>query len=900
MTKVYKNFVLFLLFFSSVAFAQKYTVTGTVTDAANGEKLVGANVYVKGTTIGAASDANGVYKLTLDKGSYTIVCSYVGFERVESKVNVTNNMTLDFPMKEHEFSLSVTVLADRAKERETPVAFTNVDKKDMEFKLGSRDVPMVLNTTPSVYATQQGGGAGDARVNVRGFNQRNVAIMINGVPVNDMENGWVYWSNWDGVGDATSSIQVQRGLSAVNLATPSIGGTMNIVTDPTAAKPGYKLKQEFGNANFRKTTVSANTGLVNGKYAMSATIVRKTGDGFIDKTWTDAWAYYFGASYNINDKNRIELYALGAPQFHGQNLYKQNIAAYSHEFAKELGYSQAALDKFPQASAGRFYNENWNSVSSSYNGHVYYNESLFFGSKSGPHQRYNPTFINERENFFHKPIVNLNWYSQFSKKFSLYTTAYWSGGTGGGTGTLGHIVWDYSGPSRVANWDATIARNDTSSTGSLGILRNSRNDQWTWGIISKAYYKVNDNIKTSFGIDGRIASIDHYREVRDLLGGSYYLDNSDQFHPNRQTHLGDKIAYNNTNDVSWLGAYAQGEYTKDLLTAYATAGWSMIKYNYTDHFRKGDNGGERNVATDFINGYQFKGGASYRATQQVDVFANAGYVSKVPIFDQVIDDRTGTKAAEPKNEKFISFEAGVNYTGLDGALTLKGNFYYTTWKDRANSISVRKANGDEALIFLQGVDSRHSGLEFEGAYQSSKYFRLDAAASFGNWKYTDDVQGTFKDYNDPNTPNQNFNYYIKDLKVGDAPQTQLALSATVFPFKGFSAQLVYKFYDNFYADWEPTSRTDPTDRGQSWKAPSYSLVDLHATLNLFNLGGTNFQIFGHIFNLFDKIYVQDAVDNSRFNAYRVNHKIVHPHQADAAEVFLGLPRSFNLGISVRY
>ena len=60
--------------------------------------------------------------------------------------------------------------------------------------------------------------------------------MINGVPQNDMENGWVYWSNWDGVGDATSSIQMQRGLSKVNLATPSIGGTMNIITDPTLLK----------------------------------------------------------------------------------------------------------------------------------------------------------------------------------------------------------------------------------------------------------------------------------------------------------------------------------------------------------------------------------------------------------------------------------------------------------------------------------------------------------------------------------------------------------------------------------------------------------------------------------------------------------------------------------------
>ena len=136
--------------------------------------------------------------------------------------------SLSFALATDVVALSaLEVLASRADET-TPVAYTNVTKEEMEIRLGSQDIPMILNTTPSVYATGQGGGAGDARINVRGFNQRNVAVMINGVPQNDMENGWVYWSNWDGVGDA-SSIQMQRGLSAVNLS--SIGGTMNIITD---------------------------------------------------------------------------------------------------------------------------------------------------------------------------------------------------------------------------------------------------------------------------------------------------------------------------------------------------------------------------------------------------------------------------------------------------------------------------------------------------------------------------------------------------------------------------------------------------------------------------------------------------------------------------------------------
>jgi len=211
------------------------SVSGIVAGEA-GSPLAGANVVVDGTDLGAASQEDGTYSIKLDAGSYTVTASVIGYQSSTASVDVSGDVTLDFSLAVSAVEMSaLEVLASRAGEK-TPVAHTTVDKADMEFRLGSQDLPMSLNLTPSVYATQQGGGAGDARINVRGFNQRNVAVMINGVPQNDMENGWVYWSNWDGVADAAHSIQMQRGLSAVNLATPSIGGTMNIITDPTRTK----------------------------------------------------------------------------------------------------------------------------------------------------------------------------------------------------------------------------------------------------------------------------------------------------------------------------------------------------------------------------------------------------------------------------------------------------------------------------------------------------------------------------------------------------------------------------------------------------------------------------------------------------------------------------------------
>jgi len=912
------------------------TIRGKVVDAKTGDPLPGANVIVVGQPYGGASDMSGNYVIeNVPPGVYQVTASVIGYEKVTQEVKVVAGVpaVLDFELSPAAIEVaSLEVVASRAT-RETPVAYSDVDKQVMELRLGSRDIPLVLNTTPSVYATTQGGGAGDARVNVRGFNQRNVAIMINGVPVNDMENGWVYWSNWDGVGDATSSIQVQRGLSAINLATPSIGGTMNIITDPASHKRGLMYKQEFGSWGFLKSTLGFNTGLINNSLALSGTIVRKIGDGFYKGTWTDAWAYYFGASYQASNTDRFEFYALGAPQRHGQNLYKQNVAAYDSAFAaslltdEELSYdadSNGVGDYFEKFhAAGRDWNENYNTVDPSYDGVQYW--TMYLTHDAEP--RHAKDFLNERENYFHKPQVNLNWYHTFSEKMNLATILYWSGGKGGGTGTYGHMVWDYSGPSRIVDWDATIAQNtgnidstySATESKSEGILRNSCNQQWTIGAISKLFYKVNDNLKTQFGIDWRTAEIDHFREVRDLLGGDYYVYTYNDFDTTAEMQmkrLGDKIAYYNTNTVDWFGVFSQAEYKSGPISAYGVLGWSTIGYTFTDHFTKaaGDSlyeargqvnsKGELYAENKGLTGFQIKGGGMYKLSDNLSVYANLGYISKVPIFDNAINDRDGTVYENPKNEKFKSVEFGVNGSLMNGAMTYKANYYWTEWLDRSNLRGVINADGSESYIFLTGMDAPHSGFEFEGAFQPMSLMRLDAALSLGNWRYISDVEGEYKTYTGGNDTTETYHYYVDGLKVGDAPQTQLALGFSLMPVKGFTAQVVYKFYADNYADWDPFSRTDSTDRAQSWKAPDYSLVDLHISYDLpVHIGGMRLQAFAHVFNLLDAVYVQDAVDNSRYNAfgYWAGRTVPYfPHTASAAEVFLGLPRQWNVGLKLTF
>ncbi len=903
-----KNFNKILLFFMFVAFsAMTYAqtnLTGTVTGKEDGTALPGVTVVAKGTTIGTITDLNGKYEINVPAGTQFLTFSYLGMETQDVPVSGT---VIDVQMYTvSEELVEIYIIADRAKERETPVAFSDVTKEEIQQRLGSRDVPLVMNMTPGVYATAGGGGAGDARINVRGFNQRNVAIMLNGVPVNDMENGWVYWSNWDGIGDAASSFQMQRGLSAINLATPSIGGTMNIITSPADKKAGGSTKLEYGSGNFMKMTLSGNTGLINDRFALSFAVVGKQGNGVIDQTWTKAAAYYLGTSFKVNDKHKLELFALGAPQKHGQNLYKQNIAAYGHDIAKDFGADDSTLLKFPEANPDtlypgfedakgmRFYNENWGPVTD-------YSDKQWWNGKE--HERNTDNFMNERENYFHKPLVNFNWYATWSDKIKQYTTIYYSGGKGGGSGTYGSMVWNYNSPSRFIDFDGTIERN-VDNGAALGILRNSVNNQWTIGAISRAVISISDNLKAQVGVDWRTASIDHFYEIRDLLGGTYFHNEANEFESGAEFDkgLGDKIYYFNTNTVDWFGYFVQAEYSTQKLTAYATFGNSYIDYSYTDHFAKSeaDTTKELFVEAKGISGYQIKGGFSYRPVGGFSVFANYGYISKVPIFDNVIDDASGTLADDPKNEIFNAIEAGISYQTPTRNLDIKANYYYTKWTDRAISRFIQTESGNDALLFLTGMDQLHSGFEFEAKYKPIKYIELVAVASLGNWTYTDDVTGSYKEFdNDGNEVTQEYNYYIADLKVGDMPQTQFGGALVLKPINGLRIQFDGKYNAKHYADFDPTSRTDEDDKAQVWETPSYFIADLHLSYELPLKGTFGVEIFGHVFNLLDEIYIQDAADNSRYNSFK-GYDNRFSHTVNAAEVYLGLPRTFNAGVKITF
>ena len=222
-------------------------------------------------------------------------------------------------------------IIDIAKERETPIAVSTITAREIQLKVGNMEFPEIMNKTPGVYATKQGGGYGDSRISLRGFDQRNTSFLINGQPVNDMENGWVYWSNLAGLTEVASGIQIQRGLGASKLAVPSVGGTVSIYTKSAEKAKGGSFSQLFGNDGYSKSTIAYNTGLNENGWSTSLLLSKWSGDGYIYNTMGAGTTYFAAVGYAPDGSgHKMNLSVLGAGQWHHQRDVWVSIRDYQN------------------------------------------------------------------------------------------------------------------------------------------------------------------------------------------------------------------------------------------------------------------------------------------------------------------------------------------------------------------------------------------------------------------------------------------------------------------------------------------------------------------------------------------------------------------------------------------
>mgnify|MGYP001209154364 CR=1 FL=1 len=429
---------------AATAIAQ-VTVKGQVVDAETGEPLIGAAVTIVGTTQGSVTNLDGMFTQKAASGS-TLLIKYLGYKEFSKKITQkggTEDLGVIKMAADAMVLNDVIITSSVAVSRKTPVAVSTVDPVFIEEKLGTQEFPEVLKSTPGIYATKQGGGFGDSKVNIRGFKTENSAMMINGVPMNDMEWGGIYWSNWAGLSDVTRSMQVQRGLGASKVAAPSVGGSINIVTNTIDANKGGFVSYGMGNDGLNKILFKVSTGLTKSGWAMTLLGGKTWADGYIQGTNYEAYNWFVNITKRFNDNHQLSFTAFAAPQWHNQRGNKDGLTI-----------------------------EGWQEVAKNYmNGEKPY--------------RYNPTYgfgLNGQRkssayNVYNKPQLSLNHLWQINEKSSLSTALYASIGRGYGYSGQGLTSADRS------NWYG-------SNNGNLNMTFRKAD-----GTFAPAHHEVGDAVE---------------------------------------------------------------------------------------------------------------------------------------------------------------------------------------------------------------------------------------------------------------------------------------------------------------------------------------------------------------------------------------------------------------------
>lgn len=834
--------------FTSVLMAQS-TITGTILEAGSNIPLPGANVIEKGTSNGVTTDFDGNFSLKTQSTSGEIVITYIGYD--SKTISYTKSIDLGkIVLSSNQVGLDeIQIIASVAVDRKTPVAVSTIRKEAIQLKLGNQEFPEILKSTPGVFVTRNGGGFGDGEITMRGFNSENVAVLINGIPVNDMENGRVFWSNWASLGSVTSSVQTQRGLGAAKIAVPSIGGTINTITETTDTEQGGFVGFDVGNDGYTRYGAKVSTGLQENGFAVTAYGDRTVGDAtYADGTNFTAASYFLNVSYKLNDQHKFAFNVFGAKQRHGQ---RQNLSLISEYRASERGAR---------------YNPDW-------------------GYKNGQ-------ITNIEDNFYHKPLASLNHYWRINDNSSLSTSLYGSTGTGGGGGIAGDESSKFSDPNyKIGNFgpvdlDRIVDENIANGAdGSSAILRASRNDHVWLGAISVFNTKLTDKIDLNVGGDYRYYVGEHFQEVTDLLGGQYYFSDVNVNDPIRATQVGDKISYHDKGYHTWIGAFGQAEYDYDDFSAFVALNVNNSTYKREDFFAKLDSDPAQLTDPQSFNGFGGKLGGSYRIDNIHNVFFNAGYFERVPFLDDVwLNFSNDDLNVGVENQKITSFELG--YGLRTDKLSANLNVYHTIWKNRTETADQGRGETLETAN-INGLEALHQGVEFDFEYRPLDFLTVTGMLSFGDWTWNNNVTDVpFFDI-DRNPTGETADIYLKGIPVGRSAQTTSALGVRLKLSDKTSFVYDYNFYDRYYADFNLQARnTAATLETKPWKVPSFGLSDV-ILRHEFEFGGFNASIIGRIYNLFDEEFINRAQDGNTSSA------------TDAL-VFIGQGRTFSISTRINF
>lgn len=732
--KPYK--VLLLLLFSFTSFAQNFTISGKVTSTEDGTPLPAVTIRVKDTEKGTITDANGLYKLELAQGNYTLVYSFVGMLNEEQKIDLQKNTVLDIAMTNwlSEYCPSVEVIGQR-----TPFTQTTVSKTELQKQNLGQDLPILLNFTPSIVTTSDAGaGVGYTGMRIRGSDETRTNVTINGIPVNDAESQGVFWVNMPDFASSVQSVQIQRGVGTSVNGAGAFGATVNLETSKPSDVAYAEIGNTYGSFNTWKNNVQFGTGLIKNKLKIDARLSRISSDGFIDRASSNLKSFFVSGEYQAGKAG----------------TFTANIFS-----GKEITYQ--AWEGVPESRL-RGNVEGMNM----YVARNYLSKTDSSNLLNANSRTFNPYTYNNQVDDYQQDHYQLLHKVNLGGSFTLNSALHYTKGRGFFEQFKANDKFSNYNLPNVVIGGSTISRTD--------LIRRRWLDNDFYGMVTNLTYRSN--------------------KVEAVLGGGYNIYQGKHF----GEVIWAKFAstgnirhryYDNDATKTDFNAYAKLNYNLfDGFWAFADLQVRTVNYDVS-----GFDNDKRNVTqTANLTFFNPKIGARYSLDIH-NFYASYSVGNREP---NRRDYTESTPNSRPKHETLHNIEAG--YTLNLGKFLVAANYYLMSYNNQL--VVTGELNDVGNPIRVNTPNSYRTGIELQANLLFNKYLTWNMNTTFSQNKISNYNEYLINYNRSTDTENKYDTLSYSNIDIAFSPSMVAASQFTVSPTQWFNVALLTKYVGSQYLD----------------------------------------------------------------------------------------------------
>jgi Carboxypeptidase regulatory-like domain len=809
------------IFMSFIGLAQKANVKGQVVTA-NGKAVADATVTIKKAKVIATTNENGVYRLSnIPFGNYEAVISADGFEDITITIDVTNRNT-------DAGSTSLTASTENTATTTPDNAATSTTEDAADQDNGSastQNVGSLLGASRDPFNSAASFSWGSFFFRQRGYENNANQVYLNGIPMNELEDGNASFNIWGGLNDVFRSSTTTHGLMPSEMALGGLGNTQVLDASAGVQRKQTRITYSVTNRSYRhRFMITKSTGILKNGWAFSGSLsTRLAQNGPIPGTSYEAYSY-FGAAEKKIKNHSIGLIAVGN---------------YTNR-----GKGGPAMQEAQDLAGTNLYNPNWGYQAGKVRNSKVLTQLVPLFILTDDINLKNNSKLMVSASFQTGTIQTtvLDWYNSnnpnadFYKNLPSYTTE--DQGIENGNKVRNAILEDKT--KLQIQWDDMYQANRFNNFNIPGNAGNRSKyalgadvEKQTRFNLALNYQKVlNANTTFYAGANTQIQNLNNYRKMVDLLGGDYWVNvnsfaerafnnvsNAGQNNINETSNIkkvGDMYGYHYKLNFNKSQAWAQGVFTYSKVDFFAAANFTNTSFYRTGLFKSGlygDPSFGKSATQNYIT-YNFKGGATYKIDGRNYLYANAAIGTDAPLYDNVIiSARTRNQISNfNKVEQMQSFEAGymLRSPSFKARLT-----YFNTQVQNATDI---KRYFDQlafslANVVVAGINKSYSGVEFGAEAKLSSSLSATVAASFVDAIYTNrPVLSTYIDNDTTGEVAQNYNtgdslMYIKNLHLPNGPQQALSIGVVYRSPKFWMATITANYLAKNYMDFAPSRHT---------------------------------------------------------------------------------------------